>query len=133
MAYHKLYVAFLYYFNIDEDYFECHEVMEELWIEERRDPLWQGLLQVAVGLYHHSNANISGSIKLFEQALEKIDGKPDVMLGIAMGELIQLTKSYLERVKLEGAFEFEPFKITILDPELQQLVESFDPDTLHED
>lgn len=133
MNYHKLYVAFLYYFNIDEDYFECHEVMEELWIEERRDPLWQGLLQVAVGLYHHSNANISGSIKLFEQSLEKIDGKPDIMLGIAMGELIQLTKSYLERVKQEGAFEFVPFKITILDAALQQLVDTFDPETLHED
>lgn len=133
MHYHKLYVAFLYYFNIDEDYFECHEVMEELWIEERRDPLWQGLLQVAVGLYHHSNANVSGSIKLFEQALEKLEGKPDVMLGMAMGELIQLSASYLARVKAEGAFEFEPFKITILDSALQELVDGFDPETLHED
>jgi predicted metal-dependent hydrolase len=133
MHYHKLYVAFLYYFNIDEDYFECHEVMEELWIEERRDPLWQGLLQVAVGLYHHSNANISGTIKLFEQSLDKLVGRPDEMLGIKMGELIQLTTDYLERVKKEGAFAFEPFKITITDADLEQLVKSFDPDTLHED
>ena len=37
MSYEPLYVAYLVYFNRDRDYFECHEVLEELWLERERD------------------------------------------------------------------------------------------------
>lgn len=122
MKYHELYIAFLYHFNVDEDYFECHEVMEELWIEERRNPLWQGLLQVAVALYHHSNGNRSGTIKLFEQAIEKLVDKPDKMLGIDMKEIVDRSVRYLENVKNDQDTPFNPFKITILDQDLEATV-----------
>jgi predicted metal-dependent hydrolase len=131
MRYHELYVAFLYYFNIEEDYFECHEVMEELWLEEGRDPLWQGLLQVAVALYHHSNANISGTIKLFEQAIDKLQDKPDELLGIAMKDIVDRSVAYLANVKADASTPFTPFKITILDESLAELARTFEPN--HED
>ena len=51
-------------FQIDRDYYECHEVMEELWLEEGGDPFHQGLLQVAVGLFHFRRENINGARKL---------------------------------------------------------------------
>jgi hypothetical protein len=36
------------------EHFECHEVFEEIWRSTRPEPrdLFQGLIQVAVGLYH---------------------------------------------------------------------------------
>lgn len=135
--YERLYVEFLYYFNVARDYFECHEVMEELWLEEGRDPLCQGLLQIAVGLYHFDNGNISGSIKLFSQGIDKLQHAPDVTYGIAMGKLVEQSRHYVEQLK---RYEAEPFgfydlDIEIVDPALAALFQDMllDPPTPHEE
>jgi predicted metal-dependent hydrolase len=125
LTYDRLYVEFLYYFNEARDYFECHEVMEELWMEEGRNHLYQGLLQVAVGLYHHYNGNVSGSIKLFTAALDKLSHYPSDALGIDLAKLVQDSRLYLEQL---GQFEQRPFEpydlnIVIQDEQLVQLVE----------
>lgn len=119
MGYDPLYVQFLHYFNRERDYFECHEVMEELWLEEGRDPLYQGLLQVAVGLYHARNTNISGAIKLLTGAVEKLERYPEHRLGIDLDKLIADSREYLERLQSEGeSFSFYDLDIVITDPQL---------------
>ncbi len=50
------------------DWFECHDTLEELWAEEigeLRD-FYQGILQVAVALYHWRKGNFSGSLSLLK-------------------------------------------------------------------
>lgn len=81
------YWAFISYFNTDRDYFECHEVMEELWLEEGRHPLLQGLLQAAVGLHHWGNDNLTGAVKLTEAGLAKLSPFGDVALGLDLARL----------------------------------------------
>lgn len=127
MNYHDLYVAFVYYFNIEKDYFECHEVMEELWMEDGRNPFWQGLLQVAVGLYHHENDNLSGAIKLLTQSLDKLADKQNVECGADIALLYQNTESYLNRLLEEGNFPFSPFTLRITDDNLLQLAIQYVP------
>jgi uncharacterized protein len=124
-SYDALYVQFVYYFTIPRDYFECHEVMEELWLEEGRDPLYQGLLQVAVGLYHYRNGNLGGAVKLFTAAVEKLEGFPAETLGIDLGKLVEESKLYLSKLKRveEEPFAFYDLDIQILDPALEALVE----------
>jgi uncharacterized protein len=124
MTYEPQYIQYLFYFNVERDYFECHEVMEELWIEEGRDPLYQGLLQVAVGLYHARNDNVSGAIKLFTQALDKLTRYPEHQLGIDLSLLIEESRMYVERLRLneESPFPFEDITIIITDPVLAQAV-----------
>ncbi|PYI56475.1 DUF309 domain-containing protein [Paenibacillus flagellatus] len=124
-GYDLLYVEFLYYFNVERDYFECHEVMEELWLEEGRNPLYQGLLQVAVGLYHHRNGNVGGAIKLLSQSLEKLEFYPRQTMGIDLGKLVDDTTAYLaklERIE-EEPFDFYDLDITIVHSELAAMVE----------
>jgi len=123
--YDRLYVEFLYYFNEARDYFECHEVMEELWLEEGRNPLYQGLLQIAVGLYHHANGNASGSIKLFTAGLEKLEAHRPVVLGIDLGKLLDDSQAYLRRLARIAEAPFAPYDldIVVLDEQLAQLVE----------
>lgn len=135
-AYDPLYIQFLYHFNVDRDYFECHEVMEHLWMEEGRNPLYQGLLQVAVGLYHYRNGNVSGAIKLFTGSLEKLGAHPRILLGIDLHSLldhVRLYRTKLERLDLEP-FDFYDLDIEIMDPELQSLVEAMreNPPVPHE-
>lgn len=123
--YPRLYVKFLHYFNEERDYFECHEVLEELWLEEARNPLYQGLLQVSVGLYHFRNENVKGAVKLFRSALEKLKLFPDDCLGINLGKVEQDTSDYLDRLEQYDThpIDFYDLTIEIHDPELQQLVE----------
>ncbi|MDR6548944.1 DUF309 domain-containing protein [Paenibacillus qinlingensis] len=122
--YDRLYVAFLYYFNDQRDYFECHEVMEELWLEEGRNLLYQGLLQIAVGLYHHGNGNPNGSIKLFSAGLDKLASYPAHSLGIDLGLLVKDSEIYLGKLLKLKEEPFLPYdlNIVILDDELLVLV-----------
>lgn len=127
--YDVLYIAFLAYFNRERDYFECHEVMEQLWLEEGRDPLYQGLLQVAVGLYHHRNGNIDGGVKLLTAAIQKLQGRERIVLGIDLGKLLEETKAHLAKLErhAEEPYAFRDLDIAIVDPELGKAVEAFVP------
>lgn len=124
-GYEELYVAFIYYFNIERDYFECHEVMEALWLEEGRNPIFQGLLQIAVGLYHHRNGNVSGSIKLFSQGIAKLEAQPDILHGIRLQKLVEDARVYVEKLHRleEKPFEFYDLDIVVTDPVLEGLIE----------
>ena len=124
-----LYIAFLYHFNIDRDYFECHEVMEELWLEEGRDARYQGLLQIAVGLYHHRNGNPSGSVKLFSAGIAKLQGVDEAPFGIRLHKLVLEAAEYVEKLErlAEEPFDFYDLNIEITDPTLRAAVEQYDP------
>lgn len=125
ITYDRLYLEFLYYFNEARDYFECHEVMEELWLEEGRSPLYQGLLQVAVGLYHHANGNVSGAIKLLTAALEKLESYPPDSLGISLGKLREDSREYLQKLLRIEQVPFKPYDLDIVieDPSLSELMD----------
>ncbi len=129
-SYDPLYIAFLHYFNVKRDYFECHEVMEQLWLEEGRDPFFQGLLQVAVGLYHHRNGNIDGGVKLLKAAVEKLEGNPQIMLGIDLGLLLIHANDHLAKLirHHKEPFLFRDLDIEIVDPALAAAVERFRPE-----
>jgi hypothetical protein len=63
--YDPLYLQGIVHFNAC-DYYESHEVWEELWTEYRGPSrkFYQGLIQAAVALYHFGNGNIRGARKL---------------------------------------------------------------------
>lgn len=125
MVYEPLYLAYLVYFNRDRDYFECHEVLEELWLEQNHNPLYKALLQTAVGLYHFRNGNVRGGRIMLSGSYEVLRKYPDVTLGIQLGKLVQEIGRYVR--KLED-YEAQPFAyydltIEIADPELEKAVE----------
>ena len=64
--YHPLYLKGIEHFNAC-DFYESHEVWEELWADEHGEArkFYQGLIQVAVGLHHFGNGNVRGAKKLF--------------------------------------------------------------------
>lgn len=61
------YYRFIEQFNKGE-YYECHDLLEEIWMEDKRNKFLQGLLQLAVAVYHFENGNISGSRALFNSS-----------------------------------------------------------------
>ncbi|MGY4690176.1 DUF309 domain-containing protein [Salibacterium sp. K-3] len=65
------YIQFLVQFHASRDYFECHEILEDYWKEHdpgNRSSVWVGLIQTAVGLYHHRRSNRRGAEKIWKSA-----------------------------------------------------------------
>jgi len=123
MDYDWRFVRFLHLFNTERDYFECHEVMEDLWMDDGRDPFWQGLLQVAVALFHARNGNAGGAVKLMTAGLDKLSRRTGRAAGIDVPRLITDGTRWLERLQSGGAPPpFEPIAIRVTDPELAQAV-----------
>ena len=67
--YDPRYLAGVLFFNA-HDFFEAHEVWEELWMESHGDErkFVQGLIQAAVGLFHFSGGNLGGAVKLYRSS-----------------------------------------------------------------
>jgi predicted metal-dependent hydrolase len=117
------------YFN-NQDFFEAHEVWEELWLstfDESREFL-QALIQWALSLYHFSRGNMRGARSLFESGgllmepygtdYQGIDVKN---LRCQMGEclakiLSQPPEKLAGKDQGEGLlrFELEPEKIPLI-------------------
>jgi predicted metal-dependent hydrolase len=67
MRYPDQYLQFIQKFNQGE-FYECHDLLEELWMEDKANKFLQGLLQLAVGLYHLECGNIKGARWMFGNA-----------------------------------------------------------------
>ncbi|MFX0560222.1 DUF309 domain-containing protein [Tepidibacillus infernus] len=65
--YPEEYYQFFKKFN-EGEYYECHDLLEEIWMIDKQNKFLQGLLQVAVAIYHFQTGNISGSRLLFHSA-----------------------------------------------------------------
>jgi len=68
---HTLFIDYCAYFNGNQDFFECHEVLEEYWKDiapgDKKHPL-VGYVQLATGLYHWRRHNYAGAERILEKA-----------------------------------------------------------------
>jgi hypothetical protein len=82
-AYDPRYLAGILLFN-DQDFFEAHEVWEDLWADSHGDErrFVQGLLQAAVGLYHYSGGNLAGAVKLYRSSRDYMAPCGSPFLGL---------------------------------------------------
>lgn len=90
----------------NEEYFQSHEILEEIWIEEtgrktKNHPAIV-LLQFAVALLHWKRGNIKGANLVLNSALNHLQriGDELIPLGIEgkkLGDAIKLTMVKIER------------------------------------
>jgi hypothetical protein len=82
-TYDPRYLAGILFFN-ERDFFEAHEVWEDLWAEshgnERR--FYQGLIQAAVGLFHFGGGNLGGAVKLYRSSYDYMRSCGSPFLGL---------------------------------------------------
>lgn len=69
------------------EYYEQHELLEEVWMEEDRPirEMYQGILQVGVAFYQIEQGNWTGSLKMFRRGLPRLRGLPEVCQGVKVG------------------------------------------------
>lgn len=73
-----------------EYFFEAHEVLEDVWRQERGESrlFLQGLIQVCAAYHHFQNGNLVGAITLLERGSEKMRAYPPRYLGIDASVLL---------------------------------------------
>ncbi len=98
------------------EFYECHEYLEEAWMQEPRRVrfLYQGILQVGVGFYHLQNGNWRGATGVLRNGIERLREFEPKMLGIDVARLVRESEACLEELEelgRERVREFDASKI----------------------
>lgn len=114
------YLKFFELFN-ERDFYECHEVLEDLWMETRAEerPYYQGLIQTATAFYHLENGNLGGADKLFATGLNYLSRFPARYLGFDLDAYRAVCEQWRARVgaRLGGAaVEIDTGAFPVLEP-----------------
>ncbi len=83
-----------------QEYFECHEVIEELWLEtpkldEYRD-LYKGVIQAAAAIYQEQRGIESGALGLHRTAVQYLAKYAPDALGLSVSPLIDGLNKYFK-------------------------------------
>lgn len=99
-------------FNARE-FYECHEVLEEIWLAEPGHirTLYQGILQVGVAFYHHQRGNFRGATSLLETGITYLRAFVPSCMGVNVQRLVDDSihaYAELQRLGRERMAELEP-------------------------
>jgi uncharacterized protein len=68
------FIEYLYQFNIKRDYFYCHDLLEEIWLETNRQyDVLKYLIQLAIMQYKKITKNEIGFNTLFQKSLHRLN------------------------------------------------------------
>ena len=86
-------------------FYACHDTLEALWIEatEPEKTFYQGILQIAVGIYHLSNSNWRGAVILLGEGINRLQPYPSNYSGIDVDQLLSQSAVLLTTLQQTGA------------------------------
>jgi len=126
---------------VTQDFFECHEYLESLWLDTGRPEILQGLIQSAVCLYHLGNGNVRGALRMWQRARPRLISEyPDyqtvdlVDLVDSMDKMLaQIPKSIQNKTvtpKEIAKLDLPAVKIRFTDPQMDFKIRSWVPEPL---
>ena len=82
-------------------FYACHDTLEALWIEatEPEKTFYQGILQIAVALYHLDNRNWRGATILLGEGNNRLRRYAPVFRGIDVDRLLHQSNELLKRLQ----------------------------------
>lgn len=85
-------------------FYACHDTLEALWLEatEPQKTFYQGILQIAVALYHLGNSNWRGSVILLGEGINRLRRYPPTYAGIDVDELLTNSAALLTALQQAG-------------------------------
>ncbi|MFP3917636.1 DUF309 domain-containing protein [Lysinibacillus telephonicus] len=123
--FHPLYVDYCTYFNGNQDYFECHEVLEEYWKlispGDKAHPL-VGYVQLATGMYHWRRNNTAGAMKILKKATNNFSNNHSSPFFefLDYDELYNHCETSI--ISIEKGEKFKPFSLTFTNEDFAALV-----------
>jgi len=100
----------------DREFYACHDTLEALWMEagEPQKRFYQGILQIAVALYHLGNQNWRGAVILLGEGINRLSYYQPSYTEINVADLIERSAQLLSVLQQTG-----PEKVTDFLPLLQ--------------
>lgn len=94
-------------------FFEAHDVLEEVWIVRTGSEkiFYQGLIQIAAGLYKVVMKNQGGARSLLAKGLEKLRAVSDLDTPLDTERLIRETEVLLDSVERLGQARIADFHV----------------------
>jgi uncharacterized protein len=85
-------------------FYACHDTLEALWIEasEPEKSFYQGILQIAVALYHLENQNWRGAVILLGEGSNRLRRYPSSYCGVDVDELLSQSIALLKTLQQIG-------------------------------
>ncbi|WP_193196254.1 DUF309 domain-containing protein [Nostoc sp. MG11] len=86
-------------------FYACHDTLEALWIEasEPEKTFYQGILQIAVALYHLGNRNWRGAVILLGEGSNRLRRYPSSYSGVDVDELLSQSAALWKTLQQIGA------------------------------
>ena len=84
-----------------EMYFECHEALEEAWLQAsgEQKTFLQGLIQIAVALHHLRRNNLTGASRLLAAGMEKLSTFAPRHEGVELRPLLDALETLREAIR----------------------------------
>lgn len=124
--YPEAYLEGIRLFN-ERQFFECHDVLEELWDETLGDEkqFYQGLIHAAVALFHFETGNLGGARKMYDSTRRYLLPYTPRYAGIDLDRFLDDFR-HCFRELLESGPEY-PFHVKLRDDRIPVLHFSAEP------
>lgn len=124
-SFHPLFIRYCTYFNGNQDYFECHEVLEEYWKElapGNKEHVLVGFVQLATAMYHWRRGNVKGAYRSLHksQTLLMNNVSSPFYDNIDMRALYENMELIMQKITSEELFS--PFQLIITNLQLQTMI-----------
>ncbi len=88
-----------------QEFYACHDILEAIWMDAFHPDkaFYQGLLQIAVGLYHLTRLNWRGAVILLGEGISRLRHYQPSYMNIEVSELIIDSAELLARLQNTGA------------------------------
>lgn len=105
----------IHQFNQGE-YYACHDTLEAIWMaaETTEKPFFQGILQLAVGLYHLGNLNWRGAAILLGEGMRRLEPFEPSYANVDVTALLDCADDWLATLQQLG-----PDQVNLLATALQ--------------
>lgn len=107
--YPEEYVLFFEKFN-EGEYYECHDLLESIWLGDRENRFLQGLLQMAVGIYHYEYGNVKGARLMFLSAINYLQKYRPYYWGVNLEEVVSYIEELLRILPIENQIPLDKAK-----------------------
>lgn len=108
-----------------QQFFEQHETLEGIWIHEP-DPvryLYQGILQIGVGLYHWQRGNWRGAMAKLGQGMAKLQPYRPACMTVDVERLVSETAALRAELERRGPDDVPAFPPAGL-PKVHRIINS---------
>lgn len=140
LANRQAFQQFLYEFHVTRDYFECHEILEDLWKElapRQKHHELVGFILLATGMYHWRRGNQQGACRSLLKAhriLHQSDRRTSSFLSLFDRDVLidLLMRSY---ASCEQGKSYQSISLPVSDDELVAFLSAspFQPDNISDD